>query len=144
MKLLRVFFTYFLYVYFIKNDLYFYLIIQLDIFCQCLKKLISLSFYICYVVKAKQMIKDLFNIFIVFWGLWVACHVIASVEETFVALDLSRPFREAGGLLLFVIGTPLWAAVMSLLMIMQPWFKNQKLKTAWSSFGFFLHIFYTL
>ena len=64
------------------------------------------------------MLKDLFNIFIVLWGLWVACHVIAYVEETFVAWDLSKPFREAGGFLLFVIGTPLWAAVMSLLMIM--------------------------
>lgn len=64
------------------------------------------------------MIKDLFNIFIVFWGLWVACIVIASVEETFVALDLSKPFREVGGLLLFVIGTPTWAAVMSCLIIM--------------------------
>ena len=70
---------------------------------------------------AKQMTNDIINIiniFIVLWGLWVACIVIASVEETFVALDLSKPFREAGGLLLFVIGTPLWAAVMSLLMIM--------------------------
>jgi hypothetical protein len=64
------------------------------------------------------MIKDLFNIFIVLWGLWVACIVIAYVEETFVALDLSKPFREAGGLLLFVIGAPTWAAVMSCLMIM--------------------------
>ena len=64
------------------------------------------------------MIKDLFNIFIVFWGIWVASHVIASVEDTFVALDLSRPFREAGGLLLFVIGAPTWAAVMSCLIIM--------------------------
>ena len=61
---------------------------------------------------------NIINIFIVLWGLWVACHVIAYVEETFVALDLSKPFREAGGFLLFVIGTPLWAAVMSLLMIM--------------------------
>ena len=73
---------------------------------------------LCCKSKAKQMIKGLINIFIIFAGLWFACLVIASVEETFVALDLSRPFREAGGLLLFVIGTPLWAAVMSLLMIM--------------------------
>jgi len=58
------------------------------------------------------------NIFIVLWGLWVACHIIASVEETFDALDLSKPFREVGGLLLFVIGTPLWAFVMSCLIIM--------------------------
>ena len=71
----------------------------------------------CYVVKAKQMTKDIFNIFIVLWGLWVACHVIASVEDTFVALDLSKPFREAGGLLLFVIGAPTWAFLMTCLMI---------------------------
>ena len=58
------------------------------------------------------------NIFIVFWGVWVASHAIASVEETFVALDLSKPFREAGGFLLFVIGAPTWAFVMSCLIIM--------------------------
>ena len=71
--------------------------------------------------KAKQMANDIINIiniFIVLWGLWVACHVIAYVEETFVAWDLSRPFRETGGLLLFVVGAPLWAGVMSLLIIM--------------------------
>ena len=61
---------------------------------------------------------NIINIFIVLWGLWVACIVIASVEETFVALDLSKPFWEAGGLLLFAVGAPLWAGVMSLLMIM--------------------------
>ena len=116
-------------------------------FCQCLKKLIGLSLYICYVVKAKQMTNDIlniFNIFIVLWGIWVASHVIASVEETFVALDLSKPFRETGGLLLFVIGAPTWAFVMSCLMIMQHRFKNQKLKTAWRSFGVFFYIFFIL
>ena len=64
------------------------------------------------------MCKELVNIFIVLWGLWVACHVIAYVEETFVAWDLSRPAREAGGILGFAVGAPLWAGVMSLLMIM--------------------------
>ena len=85
--------------------------------------MIAFIFIICYVLrpKAKQMANDIIliiNIFIVLWGLWVACHVIASVEETFVALDLSKPFRETGGLLLFVIGAPTWAFVMSCLIIM--------------------------
>ena len=76
---------------------------------------------LCCKSKAKQMTNDIIlilNIFIVLWGIWVASHVIASVEETFVALDLSRPFREVGGLLLFVIGAPTWAFVMSCLIIM--------------------------
>ena len=38
--------------------------------------------------KAKQMTKDPINIVIVFVGVWLACLVIAYVEETFVALDL--------------------------------------------------------
>ena len=62
------------------------------------KKIDYFKFYICYVVKAKQskakqskakqMTKDLINIFIVFMGIWFACLVIASMEDTFVALDL--------------------------------------------------------
>ena len=68
--------------------------------------------------SVSAMCKELVNIFIVLWGLWVASHAIAFVEETFVAWDLSRPVREAGGLLGFAVGVPLWAAVMSLLMIM--------------------------
>ena len=51
-------------------------------------------------------------------GLWFACIIIASVEEAFVALDLSRPVREVLSLWFFVIGALLWAHVMSIAMIM--------------------------
>ena len=50
-------------------------------------------------------------------GLWFACIIIASVEEAFIALNLSRPAREVLSLLFSVLGAPLWALVMSTLMI---------------------------
>ena len=64
------------------------------------------------------MSKELLNVAMVMVGLWYACIIIASVEEAFVALNLSRPVREVLSLLFGVIGAPLWALVMSKLMIM--------------------------
>ena len=51
-------------------------------------------------------------------GLWYVCIIIASVEEAFVTLNLSRPAREVLSLLFCVVGAPLWALVMSSMMIM--------------------------
>ena len=61
--------------------------------------------------------KELINVAMVMVGLWYACIIIASVEEAFVTLDLSRPAREVLSLLFFVTGAPLWALVMASLMI---------------------------
>ena len=58
------------------------------------------------------------NMAMVLTGLWYACIIIASVEEAFVAYDLSRPCREVLSLWFFVIGAPAWALVMSNVMIM--------------------------
>ena len=63
------------------------------------------------------MSKEAINVAMVLAGLWFACIIIASVEEAFVAYDLSRPCREVLSLLFFVIGAPMWALVMSTLMI---------------------------
>ena len=63
------------------------------------------------------MSKELLNVVTVMVGLWYVCIIIASVEEAFVALNLSRPAREVLSLLFGVVGAPLWALVMSTLMI---------------------------
>ena len=63
------------------------------------------------------MSKELINVAIVMVGLWYVCIIIAYVEDAFVTLNLSRPAREVSSLLFFVIGAPLWALVMSSLMI---------------------------
>ncbi len=64
------------------------------------------------------MSKELANAAMVLVGLWYVCIIIASVEYAFVTLDLSRPVREVLSLLFFVIGAPLWALVMSSMIIM--------------------------
>ena len=64
------------------------------------------------------MSKELANVAMVLVGLWFACIIIASAEEAFVALNLSRPCREVLSLGFFVVGAPTWALVMSSMMIM--------------------------
>ena len=63
------------------------------------------------------MSKELINAAIVMVGLWYVCIIIASVEWAFFTLDLSRPAREVLSLLFCVVGAPLWALVMSSMMI---------------------------
>ena len=63
------------------------------------------------------MSKELLNVAMVMVGLWYVCIIIASVEEAFVTLNLSRPAREVLSLLFCGVGAPLWALVMSSMMI---------------------------